>query len=165
MKELIERFYKAFAERAGRSVPRNYFNRENHGRNLCSIYPKIKLKPVNERKTGGAVRDDFLLPQLRARGTRQVLTVTADHEIRLVTPARNEERFIAKTLESMAAQTILPERWVIVDDGSTDETRKLSNAMQAASVDRIDFHMSSDRGFQRTLRWLSCGLSGFRHFP
>ena len=39
----------------------------------------------------------------------------------LVTPARNEERFIAKTLESMVAQTMPPERWVIVDDGSTDQ--------------------------------------------
>src|SRR5438034_5870048 len=40
----------------------------------------------------------------------------------LITPARNEEKFIAKTLDSMIAQTVLPERWVIVDDGSTDST-------------------------------------------
>lgn len=43
----------------------------------------------------------------------------------LITPARNEEKFIAKTLDSMAAQTLLPERWVIVDDGSTDRTAEL----------------------------------------
>jgi len=40
----------------------------------------------------------------------------------LITPAHNEERFITKTLDSMVAQTALPERWVIVDDGSTDHT-------------------------------------------
>src|SRR6266496_4338224 len=40
----------------------------------------------------------------------------------LITPAHNEERFIKKTLDSMVAQTWLPERWVIVDDGSTDQT-------------------------------------------
>jgi len=40
----------------------------------------------------------------------------------LITPAHNEERFIRKTLESMAAQTLLPERWIIVNDGSTDKT-------------------------------------------
>lgn len=40
----------------------------------------------------------------------------------LITPARNEERFIAKTLDSVTSQTQLPERWVIVDDGSTDRT-------------------------------------------
>ena len=43
----------------------------------------------------------------------------------LITPARNEERFIAKTLESMVAQTLPPERWVIVDDGSTDKTAEI----------------------------------------
>lgn len=38
----------------------------------------------------------------------------------LITPAHNEEAFIEETLASMVAQTRLPERWVIVDDGSTD---------------------------------------------
>lgn len=40
----------------------------------------------------------------------------------LVTPARDEEAFISKTLESVCAQTILPVRWIVVDDGSTDRT-------------------------------------------
>ncbi len=43
----------------------------------------------------------------------------------LITPAHNEEAFIEKTLASMAAQTMLPERWVIVDDGSTDRTAEI----------------------------------------
>ncbi len=40
----------------------------------------------------------------------------------LITPARNEARLIQKTLDSICVQTVLPERWVIVDDGSTDGT-------------------------------------------
>lgn len=40
----------------------------------------------------------------------------------LITAARNEEAVIRSTLESVAAQTRLPDRWVIVDDGSTDGT-------------------------------------------
>ena len=40
----------------------------------------------------------------------------------LITPARNEDAFIEKTLASMVAQTVLPQRWVIVDDGSKDRT-------------------------------------------
>jgi biofilm PGA synthesis N-glycosyltransferase PgaC len=40
----------------------------------------------------------------------------------VVTAARNEEAFIAKTLESVIGQTKLPERWIVVDDGSTDKT-------------------------------------------
>src|SRR5215831_18670631 len=43
----------------------------------------------------------------------------------LITPARNEERFIGKTLESVVAQTVLPQCWVIVDDGSTDRTTEI----------------------------------------
>jgi len=40
----------------------------------------------------------------------------------LITPARNEEALIRKTLDSVVAQTLPPLRWVIVDDGSTDQT-------------------------------------------
>lgn len=40
----------------------------------------------------------------------------------LITPARNEEAFIAKTIESVIHQTVLPLKWVIVDDASTDGT-------------------------------------------
>lgn len=40
----------------------------------------------------------------------------------LISSARNEEEFIPRTIESVAAQTILPRRWIIVDDGSTDST-------------------------------------------
>ena len=44
----------------------------------------------------------------------------------LITPSRNEEKFIQKTLDSMVSQTRLPVRWVIVDDGSTDRTGALA---------------------------------------
>jgi biofilm PGA synthesis N-glycosyltransferase PgaC len=40
----------------------------------------------------------------------------------LITPARNEEEFIEKTLQSVTSQTYLPLKWVIVNDGSTDGT-------------------------------------------
>jgi poly-beta-1,6-N-acetyl-D-glucosamine synthase len=40
----------------------------------------------------------------------------------LVTPAHNEEAFIEKTIESVIHQTVLPAKWVVVDDGSTDKT-------------------------------------------
>jgi glycosyltransferase involved in cell wall biosynthesis len=40
----------------------------------------------------------------------------------LVTPARNEERFIERTIRSVLDQTVRPVRWVIVNDGSTDAT-------------------------------------------
>ena len=40
----------------------------------------------------------------------------------VVSPCRNEAAFMRRTLDSVAAQTLRPALWVIVDDGSTDET-------------------------------------------
>lgn len=40
----------------------------------------------------------------------------------LLTPARNEAAFIGETIRSVTGQTILPRKWVIVSDGSTDRT-------------------------------------------
>lgn len=40
----------------------------------------------------------------------------------LVTAAYNEREHIEKTLKSVGSQTILPRKWVIVSDGSTDGT-------------------------------------------
>lgn len=43
----------------------------------------------------------------------------------LITPARNEAAFINKTLESVVAQDVLPVKWVIVSDASTDGTDEI----------------------------------------
>jgi glycosyltransferase involved in cell wall biosynthesis len=43
----------------------------------------------------------------------------------LITAARNEQAFIGRTLDSVVAQTSLPERWVIIDDGSADRTAEI----------------------------------------
>jgi poly-beta-1,6-N-acetyl-D-glucosamine synthase len=45
----------------------------------------------------------------------------------LITPARNEEANIGRTIKSVVAQTILPKKWVIVSDGSTDRTDDIVN--------------------------------------
>lgn len=43
----------------------------------------------------------------------------------LVSPARNEEKYIEKVLDSVISQTILPQKWVVVSDGSTDRTDEI----------------------------------------
>jgi glycosyltransferase involved in cell wall biosynthesis len=40
----------------------------------------------------------------------------------IITPAKNEGKFIEQTLKSVIAQTVRPKKWIIVDDGSTDNT-------------------------------------------
>src|ERR1700678_4105964 len=43
----------------------------------------------------------------------------------LITPARNEADYIELTLKSVVAQSVVPLKWVIVSDGSTDGTDDL----------------------------------------
>jgi glycosyltransferase involved in cell wall biosynthesis len=43
----------------------------------------------------------------------------------LITPARNEDAFIEKTIQSVVSQTVLPKKWIIVSDGSTDRTDEI----------------------------------------
>ena len=40
----------------------------------------------------------------------------------IITPAKNEEKFVEHTIISVCNQTFKPEEWIIVDDGSTDNT-------------------------------------------
>jgi glycosyltransferase involved in cell wall biosynthesis len=43
----------------------------------------------------------------------------------LLTAAKNEEKYIGFALESVVRQTIVPIKWIIVDDGSTDRTAEV----------------------------------------
>eukprot|EP01136_Pigoraptor_vietnamica_P004744 Opistho-1_new@35437 len=43
----------------------------------------------------------------------------------IVIPTYNEEAFISLTLQSIAEQTVLPSKVVVVNDGSTDNTRSI----------------------------------------
>jgi glycosyltransferase involved in cell wall biosynthesis len=44
----------------------------------------------------------------------------------LITPARNEEANIERTIRSVIAQTVVPLKWIIVDDCSTDSTGSIA---------------------------------------
>ncbi len=46
-------------------------------------------------------------------------------EYLIVSPCRDEARYMRRTLESVARQTLLPASWIVVDDGSTDETPQI----------------------------------------
>lgn len=43
----------------------------------------------------------------------------------IITPAKDEARFIEKTIRSVVSQTLRPAAWIIVDDGSIDDTAKI----------------------------------------
>jgi poly-beta-1,6-N-acetyl-D-glucosamine synthase len=46
----------------------------------------------------------------------------------IVSPVRDEEQYIEKTIRSVIGQTIRPREWIIVDDGSRDQTARIIDA-------------------------------------
>ena len=63
----------------------------------------------------------------------------------IITPCRDEAEFARRTLESVTRQTVPPALWVIVDDGSTDETPQIL-AEYARRFDYIRVIRREDRG-------------------
>lgn len=56
----------------------------------------------------------------------------------VITPCRDEEDHLPRTIETVAAQTCPPTLWIIVDDGSTDATpRILSEAQERHDFIRV----------------------------
>jgi glycosyltransferase involved in cell wall biosynthesis len=78
----------------------------------------------------------------------------------LITPARNEEKFIEGTIQSVVAQILLPERWVIVDDGSTDRTAEIveSYRQQYSWIELIRRPKRVDRSFAAKVHAFNAGL-------
>lgn len=53
----------------------------------------------------------------------------------IITPAHNEQDYIIYAIRSILSQTIKPLRWIIVNDGSTDKTKKIVESY----IERHDF--------------------------
>lgn len=62
----------------------------------------------------------------------------------VITPARNEAKFIEQTIRSMVGQTVRPAKWVIVSDGSTDGTDDIVRKY-AAEHDWIELVRTPER--------------------
>ena len=55
-----------------------------------------------------------------------MISLTQKPRYVVVSPVKDEERYIDETLRSMTRQTLLPLSWVIVDDGSKDRTATIA---------------------------------------
>jgi len=83
----------------------------------------------------------------------------------LVTPARNEQESIGRTIEAVIGQTIKPLRWVIVSDGSVDQTAETVQEF-AESHDFIDLVVIPPRAkgdFGSKVRAFHAGLDRLTH--
>lgn len=82
----------------------------------------------------------------------------------LITPARNEEENIEKVIKSMITQTVLPKKWVVISDGSTDGTddivKKYSVEHRWIELQRMPEH--SDRQFAAKVSSFNKGYESVR---
>lgn len=67
----------------------------------------------------------------------------------VITPVRNEARFVGRTIESVASQTKLPQQWIVVDDGSTDQTADIAEAAARRHA-WMSVVRRPDRGFRKS---------------
>jgi len=81
-----------------------------------------------------------------------------------VTPARNEAQFIELTMKSMIAQTMLPLKWVIVSDGSTDGTDDIVKkyAAQYSWIELVRTPERAERHFAGKVHAFNAGYAKVR---
>ena len=77
----------------------------------------------------------------------------------LITPARNEEQLIAKVIQSVTQQTVLPAKWVIVNDGSTDATQSIVSQYLAKHewMELLNLSPHRDRSFAAKVHAFNAG--------
>lgn len=77
----------------------------------------------------------------------------------LISPARNESKYIEKTLASMAKQTVKPLKWVIVNDGSTDDTSEIVRRYLADNpwIHLVDRPVRKERNFAAKVHAFNAG--------
>jgi len=83
----------------------------------------------------------------------------------LISPSRNEARFIEETLKSVISQTVLPLKWVIVNDGSTDATGEIAAryAAQYDWIEVIDRPVRKERHFAAKVEAFRAGMERVKH--
>ena len=83
----------------------------------------------------------------------------------LITPARNEEAYIEKTIQSVISQTVLPEKWVIVSDGSTDHTDEIvkQHIAENAWIELIRMPEHRDRTFAAKVHCFNAGYEKLKN--
>jgi glycosyltransferase involved in cell wall biosynthesis len=83
----------------------------------------------------------------------------------LITPARNEEHFIEKTIQSVISQTVLPTKWVIVNDGSTDATPTIVGRYlpQYDWMELVNLPVHRDRSFAAKVHAFNAGFERIKN--
>lgn len=82
----------------------------------------------------------------------------------LITPARNEARYIRRTLDSVVQQSRRPLKWLIISDGSTDGTDEIVREYQLQHdwIDLMRMPDHRDRSFAAKATCFNAGYERIR---
>jgi glycosyltransferase involved in cell wall biosynthesis len=76
---------------------------------------------------------------------RETISIPAsdiDARVAVIIPARNEEKNIANSLESIINQELTPYKIIVINDGSSDNTEKIASSFDNVEVINIEKHES-----------------------
>lgn len=85
----------------------------------------------------------------------------------LITAARNEEKYIENTIQSVNKQTIIPLKWVIVSDRSVDRTDEIVQkyAKEHKYIELLRLHGDGERSFGAQVRAINAGYQILENIP
>jgi len=76
--------------------------------------------------------------------------MSKDPMFSVITPVYNRANFISRCYHNLLLQTYKDWEWVVVDDGSTDETKKEIEMISDERIQLISYKPNKGRGFART---------------
>jgi len=106
-------------------------------------------------------------PNVKTEGGEAIGTGRAQLSYVLITPARNEEAHIERTIASVVHQTIRPVKWVVVSDGSTDRTDEIVKLHMRTNewIELVRMPERPERSFAGKVRAFDAGAARVRHLP
>jgi len=116
---------------------------------------------------------DTQLTPIPARDQKPLRESSAIHEnfrpsglpLVLITPARNEEQFIEQLIQCVISQSLLPAKWLIVNDGSTDRTAEIVSRYVAKHewMELLNLSPHRDRSFAAKVQAFNAGYERMKH--
>ncbi len=88
---------------------------------------------------------------LRSSSDRVAVQTTQDVRVAVVMPVYNHAVFVAAAIESVMAQSRLPDEMIVIDDGSTDDSVGIAREALTRAPFSVQFIARGNRGAHATL--------------
>jgi len=125
-----------------------------------------ELNSFTQSNSGGAKADSVsTIRECSTSSTHAPAKSNHRSAYSLVTPVYNEEAHIGRTIDAVVKQSILPLEWIIVSDGSTDQTDKIvaRASLKYPWIRLLSVEDNPGVGFARVVNNTEYGISQLRN--